>query len=382
MHTIRWKVPLTTPSLGPEEEAAAVRVLRSGWLSMGPEVETFEREFAQALGARHAIATANATDALALCYDAVGVEAGEQVAMCALTFVASLNVALRRGEVPLLIDITSEDDLTMSAKDLASKIGPSTRLVVTMPYGGFAPDMDGLLQVAAKAGVPLIEDACHGLLGTARGRQLGTIGAAGVFSFYANKNMTTGEGGMIVTDDRAIAERVRLMRNHGMTRSSHDHHGGTAQLYDVIHAGHNFRMDEIRAAIGREQFRKLPALNARRREASLKIRHLLAEAVPALKLPFTGADHTASAHHLLCAILPERIDRHDFMQRMAERGVQTSVHYKPLHHFTHTLGLWAEPPSLPVLSRIENRLVTLPLGPDMTDEQIDILVDAVRHSVI
>ena len=249
---MNWKVPLTSPSLGPEEESAVLRVLRSGWLSLGPEVEAFEREFAAGLGARHAIATANATDALALCYDAVGVEAGEQIAMCALTFVASLNVALRRGEVPLLIDITSEDDLTMSVEDLARKIGPATRLVVTMPYGGFPPDMNGIMEVASNAGVPVVEDACHGLLGKCGDRMLGTIGAAGVFSFYANKNMTTGEGGMIVTDDRAIAERVRLMRNHGMTRNSHEHHAAVAQLYDVIHAGHNFRMDEIRAAIGRE----------------------------------------------------------------------------------------------------------------------------------
>ncbi len=378
---MKWKVPLTAPSLDLEEEAAAIRVLRSGWLSAGPEVEAFEREFAEALGSRHAIATANATDALALCYDAVGVDEGEQVAMCALTFVASLNVALRRGEVPLLIDIASEDDLTMSVGDLAEKIGPSTRLVVTMPYGGFAPDMNGLMAVAADSRVAVIEDACHGLLGTCKGRQLGTIGAAGVFSFYANKNMTTGEGGMVVTNDRAIAERVRLMRNHGMTRSSHEHHGGTAQLYDVIHAGHNFRMDEIRAAIGRVQFRKLPALNERRRENSLKMRGLLSEACPDLRIPFSGFDQASSAHHVFCAILPERCSRPDFMQRMAERGVQTSVHYRPLHRFSHTLGLWEKPPRLPVLERIEDQLVTLPLGPDMTEDQILILVEAVKRSL-
>jgi dTDP-4-amino-4,6-dideoxygalactose transaminase len=378
---MKWKVPLTAPSLDVEEEAAAIRVLRSGWLSIGPEVEAFEREFAETLGSRYAIATANATDALALCYDAVGVDESEQVAMCALTFVASLNVALRRGEVPLLIDITSEDDLTMSVADLAEKISPSTRLVVTMPYGGFAPDMNGLMAVAAESRVAVIEDACHGLLGTYQGRQLGTIGAAGVFSFYANKNMTTGEGGMIVTNDRAIAERVRLMRNHGMTRTSHEHHGGTAQLYDVKIAGHNFRMDEIRAAIGRAQFRKLPSLNQRRRENSLKMRGLLSEACPELRIPFSQADQSSSAHHVFCAILPERCNRSDFMQRMADRGVQTSVHYRPLHRFSHTLGLWEKTPHLPVLERIENQIVTLPLGPDMTEEQILILVEAVKRSL-
>lgn len=377
-----WKVPLTTLTIGEEEQAAAVRVLKSGWLTQGPEVEAFEREFALACGSEFAIATANATDALALAYDAVGVSGGEEIAMCALTFVASMNVAIRRGERPLLIDITSEDDLTMSTEDLERKITPNTHLIVTMPYGGFAPDMRKTMEIADRHNIPVVEDACHGLLGRARGHRLGTFGAAGVFSFFGNKNMTTGEGGMIVTNDRPIAERARMMRSHGMTRSTFDHFSGRFQEYDVMVAGHNFRMDEIRAAIGREQLKKVPAANRRRCEIAQIIRERIAALRPEIKFPFAKANQADSSHHLLPALLPQGTNRAMFMYAMSERGVQTSVHYRPLHRFTHTLGLWPEPPQLPVLESIEKRLVTLPLGPGFTDEQIDLIVRATAESVV
>ncbi len=373
---MHWKVPLTTLTIGEEEQAAAVRVLRSGWLSMGPEVDAFEQEFAHAVGSPHAIATANATDALALCYDATGVNRGEEVAMCALTFVASLNVAIRRGEKPILVDIASEDDLTMSVPDLESKISSQTRLIVTMPYGGFAPDMPGILRLAQRHGIPIVEDACHAVLGRLGGRCLGTFGDAGVFSFFGNKNMTTGEGGMIVTGQRTIAERVRLMRNHGMTRNTHDHYLGRRTDYDVVVAGHNFRMDDMRAAIGREQLKKLPASNLRRAEIAARIRERLAKEAPTLRFPFAAANHAESSHHLLPAILPPGNSRDRFCRHMNNLGVQTSVHYRPLHRLRHTTGLWREEPKLPVLESIEDRLVTLPLGPGFTEEQIELLVGA------
>lgn len=381
-----WKVPLTSLTIGPEEEAAAVRVLRSGWLSMGPEVEAFEHEFAAALDVPYAVAVANATDGLAITYDAVGVASGQRVAMPALTFVASLNVALRRNELPLLIDVTSEDDLTMSANDLAEKLTPDTRLIVTMPYAGYAPEMDPIKRLSARHDVPIVEDACHGLLARARGRWIGTIGEAGVFSFYSNKNMTTGEGGMIVTSDRVLAERMRLIRSHGMTRSSYDHYNSASGLggpseYDVRVAGHNFRLDDLRAAIGREQLRKLPDANLRRRQVAESLRAQLLERCPDLQVPFSRHDPAESSHHLFVALLPRGADRRLFMLRLAEAGVQTSIHYTPLHRFAHTAGIWEEPPHLPVLESIEKRIVTLPLGPRMTEDQVAIVVDAVAGAL-
>ncbi|MBX3729031.1 MAG: DegT/DnrJ/EryC1/StrS family aminotransferase [Candidatus Sumerlaeia bacterium] len=376
-----WKVPLTTLTIGLEEEAAALRVLRRGWLTMGPEVEGFEQEFAEAVGARYAVATANATDGLALCYDAVGVGAGDEIVMPALTFVAAMNVALRRSAVPILVDITSEDDLTLSVDDLAAKITPRTGLVVPMPYGGFAPDMDRLMEITRRHQLPVVEDACHAILGTHKGRKLGTFGVAGVFSFFGNKNMTTGEGGMIVTGDPAIAQRCRQMRNHGITRGTYHRHQQSFDQYDVLVAGHNFRMCELRAAIGREQLRKVGAANRRRGELASRIREGITARAPEVRFPFTDRDQTASSHHLLVAILPHDVDRRDFMRRMTERGIQTSIHYMPLHRFTHTTGLWDEPPHLPVLESIEHRMVSLPLGPGFTDAQVDLVVEGTVQSL-
>jgi len=171
------------------------------------------------------------------------------------------------------------------------------------------------------------------------------------------------------------------MRSHGISRSSRDHFMGELDEYDVMVAGHNFRMDDIRAAIGREQLRKLPAANARRREYAVRIRALYAEKCPDLRLPFSSRDPQDASHHLLPAILPEGVDRPRFMRSMADHGVQTSVHYRPLHRFTHTTGLWSKPPRLPRLESIERRLVTLPLGPSMTEEQMELVATAAARSL-
>ena len=369
-----WKVPLTTPTIGEEEKTALLRVLDSGWLTMGPEVLAFESEFAEALGVQHAIATSNGTDGLAMCYDALGVGPGDQVAMPALTFVASMNVALRRGQMPLLIDIASEDDLTLSVRDLEEKISPDVHLIVTMPYGGFPTDIQAIIALADRYRIPVLEDAGHGILARHHDRFLGTNGAAGVFSFFASENLTTGEGGMIVTNDRAIAQRLRLIRNHGMTRTNYDFYRDGTSDYDIIVAGHNFRMDDMRAAIGREQLRKLPASTLRRREIAERIKTGIAERNSDIRFPTSGGRGQGASYHLLVALLPPKTDRPAFMRGMAECGIQTSVHFKPLHRFSHVQGLWPRPPHLPILESVENRLITLPLSPSMTDEQIDLVV--------
>lgn len=378
---MQWRVPLTTLTIGEEEERAAARALRSGWVTAGEEVEAFEREFAEALGVRYAVAVANATGALALAFDAVGVNDGEEVLMPALTFVASMNVALRRGEVPVLADIASEDDWTMCPRDMEARITPRTALIVTMPYAGFPPDMEATCAAAARHGVPVVEDACHGILARCGDRMVGAFGAASVFSFYGNKNMTTGEGGMLASNDRPLVERVRLMRNHGMTRSTTQHYAGSHQEYDVVTAGHNFRMDDIRAAIGREQLRKLPAANERRKAFARMVRERAAERVPDIRFPFAGEQFESSCHHLLPALLPKGTDRPRFMAALADLGVQTSIHYKPLHRFRHTTGLWAKKPDLPVLESIEPRMVSLPMGPGFGEEHADILVEALAKAL-
>jgi dTDP-4-amino-4,6-dideoxygalactose transaminase len=379
-------IRLTDVTVGEEEVAAAARVLRSGWLTMGPEVAAFEREFAAALGAPHAVAVSSATAALRLAYQACGLGRGDRFALPALTFVATMAAGATLGGRPVLIDCAGEDDLTLSPADLERKLTPDVKLIVTMPYGGFAPDMPPILKLAAERGIPLVEDACHAPLGRIGGACLGTLGTAGCFSFFSNKNMATGEGGMIVTGNDAIADRMRRLRSHGMTTVTWDRERGHAADYDVVEIGDNARMDEIRAAIGREQLKKLPAATAARAAAAAKLRaRLEAAAIPGLKIPF-AAPRGEPAHHLFVVLLPPETDRAALRAALLERGIQTSVHYPPLWRFTAARDLWpggtdAVAESLPVMTKLQNRLLTLPLGPTLNDARIDRIVAALQSSL-
>lgn len=365
-----WTVPLTDPVVDEAEVGAASRVLRSKWLTMGAEVQAFEQEFAAAIGCEHAVAVANGTVALHLAYQAVGLREGDEFCVPALTFVATLHAGLYLGARPVLIDCASPDDLTLSADDLERKLSDKTRLIVTMPYGGFVPDMRRICELARQRDIPVVEDACHAPLAEWNGRKVGAFGAASTYSFYGNKNMTTGEGGMIVTDDADIAARLRLLRSHGMSSLTWDRHQGQeAGGYEISEVGYNYRLDEMRAAIGREQLRKLPESTERRRAAAGMLRAALAPAeTRGLGIPFAKPRGRA-AHHLFVVILPNGVDRDGLRRFLAEHGVQTSVHYPPMHRFPHVAAQCPEP-DLPMLEDIIGRLVTLPMGPSLTEHQI------------
>lgn len=378
---MEWRVPLSDVTVGEEEVAAVAEVLRSGWLTQGARVEAFERAFAERLGAKHAVGVTNGTAALHLAYAAAGLAPGDEFILPALTFVATLNAGLYLGARPVLADCTSPQDLTISVEDVARKITPRTRLIVTMPYGGFCPDMEALERLARERGIPLVEDACHAPLAEVGGRRIGTFGLASTFSFFSNKNMTTGEGGMVLTDSDEAAARVRRLRSHGMTTLTWDRHRGHAADYDVTDVGYNYRLDEMRAAIGLEQLRKLDAATERRREAARLLREALhAAAIPGLEIPFERP-RGVPVHHLFVILLPPGADRRAFRAAMTARAVQTSMHYPLLHRFTVAQGQFAQPPVVPVAEAVGERLVTLPMGPHLDAASVCLIVEAVRESL-
>jgi dTDP-4-amino-4,6-dideoxygalactose transaminase len=363
-------VPLSDTTLGEEEALAAAEVVRSGWLTQGERVRAFEAAFAEMVGARHAIAVANCTVALELALDAVGVRPGDEVIVPALTFVATANAARRLGAVPVFADVASEDDLTMDPADVARKRTPRTTAVCPVHYAGFAADMDGLRAVSE--GLAVVEDCAHAPGATLGARGCGTLGRVGTFSFFSNKNMTTGEGGMLTTDDDALAADLRLARAHGMTTSTLERHRGHAFTYDVARVGTNARMDEIRAAIGAIQLRKLADGNALRARHVQAYRARLAS-VPGLKIPFSNWTRGVSVHHLFVVLLPEGADRARVMSELRALGVQTSIHYPPTHRFSAYEGGDAR---IPVTDRVAGRLLSLPLFPAMTNGQIERVCDA------
>jgi dTDP-4-amino-4,6-dideoxygalactose transaminase len=311
---------------------------------------------------------------------ALGIGPGDEVIVPSLTFVATANAVRYVGAQPVFADICSENDLTISLDSIRRVATPRTRAVIVMHYAGYACDMPAILAWAEENRLPVIEDAAHAVGSWLQDRHLGTWGAAGCFSFFSNKNLSTGEGGMLVTDDDNLAEKFKLLRSHGMTSLTWDRHQGHAWSYDVVATGYNFRIDEIRSALGRVQLTRLNGFNARRRELADLYRALLGQHCPEVGVPF---DHHpgVSAHHIMPVLLPGNKDRIGFMESMKTQGIQTSIHYPPVHTFTSFRSDQKQAPVLPLTEQIGAREVTLPLYPLMTDEQVRLVVNAVRESM-
>lgn len=372
-----WVVPLSDTTLGEDEAHAAMEVIRSGWLTQGERVEAFERAFAETIGVAHAIAVANCTLGLEIALAAVGVRPGDEVIVPALTFVATANAVRRLGAIPVFADVRSAHDLTIDPDDVYRKITDRTRAICPVHYGGYPADVPALRAVAALRNIPLIEDCAHApgaRLGTVR---CGALGDIGVFSFFSNKNMTTGEGGMITTAQDDLAARIRLLRSHGMTTGTWDRHRGHAFTYDVSLVGTNARMDEIRAAIGLIQLGKLSSGNAVRARCVERYRARLGS-VSGLVVPFAHRDPGESAHHLFVVLLPEEANRQAVMAWLRARGIQSSIHYPPVHRFTAYRDVSVH---LPVTDAVASRLLTLPLFSTMTDEQVDLVCDALMDAL-
>jgi len=370
---MNWKVPLADVTFGPEEQEAVRRVLESGWVSMGPETEQFEAEFAQYLGAKHAVAVSSGTAALHLSLLALGIGPGDEVIVPSLTFVATANAVLYVGATPVFADITSLDDWTISPDEIERKLTDRTRAIIVMHYGGFPCAMDRIKAIAEKHGLKVIEDAAHAPGASFQAQKLGTWGDAGCFSFFSNKNMTTGEGGMIVTDSADVAESLKNLRCHGMTSVSWDRHKGHNFSYDVTQLGFNYRIDEIRSALGRIQLAKLDRGNQRRREITLEMRKNL-EDIPLISLPFQAHDLDECSCHIFPILLQSADLRIPFMESMKQSGIQTSIHYPPIHKFTGYKEFRTI--DLPLTDHVTATEVTLPMFPNMGEDDTTIVIRA------
>jgi dTDP-4-amino-4,6-dideoxygalactose transaminase len=358
-------VPLSDLTVDDELVDAVLEVVRSGWWSMGPRVEEFERDFAAFCGTAEAIAVANGTAALHLSLVALGCGPGDEVVVPSLNFVAAANAIAVTGAEPVFCDITGPDDLNLDPADVEAAVTPRTKAVVALHYAGFPCDMEAI----GSLGLPVVEDAAHAPGASVGGRMAGALGRVGCFSFFANKNLPVGEGGMLVTDDAELAAQLRLLRSHGMTTLTWDRHRGHASTYDVVVPGFNYRLDEVRAAVASVQLRRLPDENAARARIVARYRD-------AFELPFAGRDE-GSAHHLAVIVLPEDADRDKVRAAFETRGIQTSVHYPPIH----TFSAYSSKRRLPRTDAVAPRLLTLPLYGSMTDEQVDAVIEAMAQTL-
>ncbi|MFZ5862546.1 MAG: DegT/DnrJ/EryC1/StrS family aminotransferase [Nitrospirota bacterium] len=373
---MNWKVPFFDLVLGNEEKQAVLDVLASNWLTTGPMIGEFESAFAAAFGGEdQAVAVSSGTAALHLSLLALGVGPGDEVIVPSLTFVACANAIRYVGATPVFADVNSETDLNVSPSDVAAKITARTRAVMVVHYAGYACDMDRLVALSKQRGIALVEDCSHAPLSAWKGRLLGTFGESGCFSFFSNKNMTTGEGGMVLTRNQNLADRLRILRSHGITASTYQRFKGHAYGYDVAELGFNYRLDELRAAIGIAQLCKLPRINAQRKERVARYQRVIAERLPEVRVPFSGRTAESSCHIFPVLLPGDETMRNNTLRGMAERGIQCSMHYRPIHTFSSYRGVSAD---VPVTDRAAASLLTLPLFPSLSDAQMDMVVDGLQ----
>jgi dTDP-4-amino-4,6-dideoxygalactose transaminase len=365
-------------------------VLRSKWLTMGEVTARFEKAFAEYIGVPYCFAVCNGTAALHLAVAALDIGPGDEVICPSLTFVATANAIIYSGATPVFTDITGKNDLNISSASIESNINERTKAIMVMHYGGFPCALDEIMDIASKHGLKVIEDAAHApgaefIEKRSEGNapsllKIGGIGDVGCFSFFSNKNLSVGEGGMIVTRDKRLAEKIRSMRSHGMTSLTLDRYRGHSYTYDVTELGYNYRIDEIRAALGIVQLERLTNNNRRRKALDALYRERL-QNVRGIEIPFGDFTHN-SAHHIFPILLSKDIDRMTFMEKLRNRGIQTSIHYPSVHQFTYYRKLLsAKDADLPITEYVGGHEVTLPLYPSLKEEDIEYIVSGVKDTL-
>ena len=361
----------------PEDLEAVAETLRSGWLTQGPRTLEFEAAFAAQLGCAHGVAVSNCTAALHLAYLAAGVGPGDEVIVPAYTFAATAAAVLYCGGTPVFADIYGLHDLSIDPADVAAKITPRTKAVAAVHFAGYPAPVAELRALCDEHGLALIEDAAHAPSATVGGRKLGTFGLAGCFSFFSNKILPVGEGGLLATDDDAVAELARRRRSHAMTSGTWERHTGETDTYDVAALGFNYRIDEPRAALALARLGRLEEDIAQRRALTRRYRELLAD-VEGLTIPFSDAQIDMSSCYVMPVMVEDPAARGPVRIAMRERhGVQTSLFYPSTHHFTAYRERFGEI-SLPQTELASATEITIPLYPHLTGDDQGRVVTALR----
>jgi dTDP-4-amino-4,6-dideoxygalactose transaminase len=376
-------LPYAAPSIGEEEIAEVADSLRNGWITTGPKVKKFEAAFAEYSGAEHAVAVNSWTGGYHMVLRALGIGPGDEVIVPTLTFCSTANMVTHLGARPVLVDVDA--NYLASPAVIERAITERTKAIVPVHYGGQACDMDAILALAARHELPVIEDAAHAAGSAYRGQMIGVHGKATIFSFYATKNMTTGEGGMITTSDKELAQRLRMLALHGMSRDAWARYTAAGSwCYEVLEPGYKYNMTDIQAAIGIHQLRKLNSFIERRRAIAMRFDEAFAD-LPEIRTPRQLPNRTHTYHIYAIHLDSTRltIDRAQFIGMMAQRGIGTSVHFIPLHRHPYYAGAYGYNASqFPIADRLFEGLVSLPAYPGMTTQDIEDVIDAVWDIVI
>jgi dTDP-4-amino-4,6-dideoxygalactose transaminase len=373
------ELPLFDLQLQPQDLEAVAETLRSGWLTLGPRTAAFEEAFAAHLGARHAVAVSSCTAALHLAYLAAGVGPGDEVIVPSFTFAATAAAVLYCGGTPVFAEIVSRKHPSLDPEDVERRITPRTKAICAVHYAGFPAAVDRLRALCEEHGIALIEDVAHAPSASLGERKLGTWGLAGAFSFFSNKVLSAGEGGLLCTDDDEVAAFARTRRSHAMTSGTWDRHSGRTDTYDVVGLGFNYRLDEPRSALLLSRLARLEDEIERRRELTLRYRSQLAQ-LDGIIVPFEDAEVPSSSCYVIPIMIEQDGRQAEVAGRLRERGIQTSVFYQSIHRFGAYRERFADV-SLPRTELASRTELTLPFYPHMTHADQDRVVSALAEAI-
>ena len=376
-------VPFHRPSIGDEEIAEVVDTLRSGWLTTGPKVERFQREFAAAVSARHAIALNSGTAALHLALEAVGVTAGDEVIIPTYTFTATGEVVTYLGARPVLADCRA-DTLNIDATTIEPQLTSRTKAILPVHIAGQVCDMEPILELARARGLAVVEDAAHALPASYKGRSVGTIGDVTAFSFYATKTITTGEGGMVTTERDDLAARIKLMSLHGLSGDAWNRYSARGHwYYEVTDFGFKYNLTDVAAALGLRQLERMAEFHRRREEIARRYSDSLGDLDTCLVPRDAGfGTHAWHLYILEVNLAALRVGRNEVIERLRQKGVGTSVHFIPLHlHPVYQRMYGYRPGEFPAAEAVFGGACSLPIYPAMTDGDVDHVIEAVRTTL-
>lgn len=375
-----WKIQLSEMNYDEAETAAVNRVIKSEWLTMGHETNNFEIEFTNYIGHENqGVFVSSATAALHLILMSLNLRDNDEVIIPGLTFVSDANVVLQLGAVPVFADSVSTADLNVNVDNIQTLITEKTRAIVIVHFAGFPMNLEKLAKICAERGIKLIEDCAHSPGAMINGNKCGTFGDFSFFSFFSNKNLAIGEGGMAFAKEQEYQKKIKLMRSHGMSALTLDRHEGRASTYDVECVGLNYRADEIRAALGREQLKKLDNGNLKRGEIYKSYCNFLAGSE--IEIPFSNFNEDIKpSFHIMPVILPTSVSRYSVIEKMREKRIQTSQHYPNFKSFTQYRDL-TKKYEMRIVDCICARELTLPLHPRMSVEDAKIVSEALIASM-
>lgn len=374
------ELPFFVPWITKEERNAVLQALHSRWLTGGPKTKEFEKMFTRYTGAKYSVSVNSCTAALHLAMRALNIGPGDEVIVPVFTFAATANAPLFVCAKPVFADI-DEKTFNISPKKIEQKITEKTKAIIVVHYGGQPCDMKEIMEIAEDHDIEVVEDCAHALGALYQGKNVGTFGAVGYFSFYPTKIITTIEGGMATAKDEAIANKMRILSEHGMTKTAFARESKASWYYDVVDLGYNYRMNEVQAALGISQLKRIDEINERRTEAAKYYTQQLS-GIEGIITPHEAEDRTHLYHLYVIRVLQEKFgaDRNDLFKNLSASGIGTSVHYTPLHLLTFYKKLGYGKQSFPVAERISQEILSLPLFPTISKPQIDFVVKEITEN--